>query len=61
MTGTGILLEQMNLFIAERSTAGVFVDMVVELLEFVAEARCCAFATTWISANNCTDYLASGF
>ncbi|MNC80534.1 hypothetical protein D3C75_1333630 [compost metagenome] len=51
----------MNLVIAQWPAAGVFVDMVVKLLEFVTEARCGAFATTWISANNGTDYLASGF
>ncbi|MNY43374.1 hypothetical protein D3C86_1783270 [compost metagenome] len=51
----------MNLIVAKRPAAGVFVDVVVKLLELVTEARCGALTTTWVSANNSADDLASGF
>ncbi|MNL86909.1 hypothetical protein D3C87_2158280 [compost metagenome] len=51
----------MNLVVAQRAAAGVFIDVVVKFLEFVTEARCCAFTATRVSTDDGAYYLASGF
>jgi len=61
MAGTGLLLEQVHLLVAQRAAAGALVEMVVELLQVQPQARGGALAAARVGAHHGTHHLAAGF